>query len=195
MASLDFYAIEQDISDVLEFVLNETDCNIFESYSEHNKELREFKSISEVIEAYNSKSVGIFLLQLWSPSVSSKIVIKKIVLDPQKCNGATHRFSIAGWGSMQLYFGRIQNDEIEYSHFGHNSEKRARNWESTYLDELGSVDEWDWQLLKKLSGKIQYHIRKRLAVSKVSSRPILDCAFKKYSQGYRFKHITIEDKL
>src|SRR5687768_11779101 len=117
MANLDFYAIEQDISDVLEFVLTETDCKIFESYSEFDKELRKFKSVSEIFEAYNSKSVGTFLLQLWSPSVSTKFVLKKIVLDPQKFNGATHRFRIGGWGLMQLYFGRIQNDEIEHSHF------------------------------------------------------------------------------
>ncbi len=195
MASLDFYAIEQDISDVLEFVLTETDCKIFESYSEYDKELREFKSISEVIGAYDSKSVGTFLLDLWSPSVSSKVVIKKIVLDPRKCNGATHRFTIEGWGLMQLYFGRIQNDEIEHSHYGHNSEKRARNWESTYLDELGSVNDWNWELLKKISGKIQYHIRKRLAVSKVSSRPILKTAFEKHSKGCRFKYFSFDDEL
>ena len=131
MANLDFYAVDQDISDVLDFVLSETDCKIFESYSEFDCELREFKSLSEVIKAYNSKSVGLFLLQLWSPSVSSNFVIERIELDPQKCDGATHRFKIEGWGLMQLYFGRIQNNEIECSHFGHNSEKRARKWEST----------------------------------------------------------------
>lgn len=195
MANLDFYAVEQDISDVLDFVLSETDCKIFESYSEFGEELREFKSVSEILEAYNSKSVGTFLLELWSPLVSSKVDFKKIVLDPQKCNGAMHCFRIEGWGLMQLYFGRIQNNEIEHSHFGHNSEKRARKWESTYLDELDSVDDWNWTLLKKISDKIQYHIRKKLAISKANSRYILSTAFKKHSEGYHFKYFSFEDQL
>jgi len=195
MANLDFYAVDQDISDIWEFILSETDCKVFESYSEFESELREFKSVSAIIEAYNSKPFGTFLFELWSPSVSSKVVIKRIELDSKKCDGATYRFRIEGWGLMQFHFGRIRNGEIESSNFGHNSEKRARNWEVTLFDELGSVEEWNWTLLKKISGKIQYHIRKRLAVSKVSSRPILNTAFKKHSEGYRFKHFTIEDKL
>ena len=188
MANFDFYAVEQDIAKILEFIYAETDCRVLESYSENDRDLREFKSVSEVLDAYNSKSVGTFLLQLWSPSVSSEVVIRKISLDPRKCNGATHRFSIEGWGLMQLYFGRIQNEEIHPSHFGHNSEKRARNWESTFLDELGSADGWDWEFLKKISGKIQHQIRKKLAASKINSRPILEAAFKEVSKGFSLKY-------
>ena len=195
MANLDFYAIGQDIIDTLEFIFTETDCKVFESYSEHGKDLREFKSMSECFTAYNYEFAGSFLLQLWSPSVASKVFFKRIDLDPKKCNGATFRFRVDGWGLMQLYLGRAKDQEIEYSHFGHNSESRAKRWEPTYIDELGLVDDWDWQLLKKISGKIQYHIRKRLAVSKVNSRPILAEASKKHLNGYKLKYLSVEDSL
>ena len=195
MASLDFYAVEKDIADIWEFIFSETDCKVFEAYSEHEKDLREFKSVSAVLEAFYSKPFGTFFFALWSPSVSSNVSVRRIELKPEKCNGATFRFTIEGWGIMYFNLGRISGSEIDSSNFGHNSEKRARNWEVTLFDRLGSVEDWDWKLLNKLSGKIQYHIRKRLAVSKVSSRPVLENALKKYSEGYRFKHITIEDKL
>lgn len=187
MANLDFYADEPDIKNILEFIFAETDCKIFEAYSEFDSDLREFKSVSEVLEAYDN-SIGTLLLQLWSPSVSSNVIVKKISLDPQKCDGATYRFRFEGWGLVQLNFRRIQDEEIYPSHFGHNSEKRARKWESIDFDELDLVDNWDWQLLKEISGKIQYLIRKKLAVSKFNSRPILEAAFEKHSKGFNLKY-------
>jgi hypothetical protein len=68
---------------------------------------------------------------------------------------------------------------VTKSHFGHNSEIRARKWE---------VDNGvNWKELKTLSNKIQYHIRKRMAVAKVPGCPVLPHAYELARSGYALK--------
>lgn len=193
MANLYFYAAHQDIIEVLNFVFAKTDCRVLESYSEPGCELREFKTTEQLVSAF---ALGSHLydrrdsitLQLWSPSTSSQTKIKCITLDPKHCSGHTFRYCVEGWGLMQLYFGGIRNREIASSHLRHNNEKRANAWEDTCRDEMGSVDNWDWDGVRKLSGKIQYHIGNRLAVSKAGSRPVLLAASKLCSEGYTLEN-------
>jgi hypothetical protein len=92
MANLDFYAVREDLIDLLSFIYAETDCRLFESYSEFDKDLREFKSTEQLLSAYdlgcdphgNGSAV---LLTLWSPSVSSNVKVERISLDARKCKG------------------------------------------------------------------------------------------------------------
>jgi len=192
MANLDFYAVREDMLNLLKFIYAETDCRVFESYSRFDQSLREFTSAEQLLSAYdigrdphgNGHAV---LLELWSPSVSSRVKIERIALNPQKCDGHTFRYNVTGWGLMQLYLGGEHDGAITHSHFGHNSLKRAQAWETTLIDEVGPVSEWDWDLLMKVSRKIQYHIRKRLAASKVDSRPILREANRKLAEDYSIK--------
>ena len=52
---------------------------------------------------------------------------------------------------MQLYFGGICDRVVTKSHFGHQSQVRAKAWE---------VDDGvNWEALKTLSNRIQYHVR------------------------------------
>ena len=88
---------------------------------------------------------------------------------------------------MQLYLGGENERALSTSHFGHNTLKRAQAWEPTHIDKLGPVSEWDWDLLMKISRKIQYHVKKTLAVSKTDSRPILQEANRKLLGGYTIK--------
>jgi hypothetical protein len=88
---------------------------------------------------------------------------------------------------MQLYLGGENDRAITHSHFGHNTPKRAQAWETTMIDKLGPVSEWDWDLLMKVSRKIQYQIKRDLAVSKVDSRPILGEANRKLAEHYTLK--------
>ena len=69
---------------------------------------------------------------------------------------------------MQLYFGGICDRVVTKSHFGHQSQVRAKAWE---------VDDGvNWEALKTLSNRIQYHVRKRLAAGKAGSMPVLPAA-------------------
>ena len=107
------------------------------------------------------------------------VEIKRIELRPESCDGHTFRYSIKGWCLIQLYLGGLYEKTIVYSHFGHNSEKRAQSW--------GKEEGVNWGNLAKLSNKIQYHIRHRLAAAKIPSHPILPQALELIKQGYLLK--------
>ena len=184
MPSLDFFAARTDMSALLSFLFDSTDVRVFESYSEYEQPLKEFCSF-EALAA--SHEVGVdehgkgraILLQLWSPSVMSRLDIQQITLDPSRCNGHTLRYNIDGWGLIQLYLGGVHNHVITKSHYGHNSEKRAQAW--------GHAEDVNWEALAKLSSRIRYHISRRLAVAKVPGRPVLSEAYELARSGYELK--------
>jgi hypothetical protein len=169
-ANLDFFAAEADQKAVIDFLFSANDVRIFESYSEPDTDLREFRSIEELVAAFplgidphgNGSAV---LLELWSPSVMSELTITRFALDPIKCHGHTFRHRIDGGALMPLYFGGVHQRVITKSHFGHQSQTRAAAW---------NLDHGiNWEALKTLSNRIQYHIRKRLAAGKFPGCPVL----------------------
>jgi hypothetical protein len=184
---LDFFAAEADQRAVLDFLFSATDVRVFESYSEFGAELREFRSADELAAAFplgtdpygNGNAV---LLQLWSPSVMRDLTITRIALNPAACDGHTFRYRIDGGGLMQLYLGGVCDRVVTKSHFGHQSQIRAQKWD---------VDQGvNWVALKKLSNRIQYHVRKRLAVGKVPGMPVLPQALGLARAGYALKLAT-----
>jgi hypothetical protein len=186
-ANLDFFAAEADQRAVLDFLFASTDVRVFESYSEFDAELREFRSTDELAATFplgtdphgNGNAV---LLQLWSPSVMRDLTIQRFKLDPDRCDGHTFRHNIEGGGLMQLYLGGVCERVVTKSHFGHQSQVRAHAWE---LD-----DGVNWEALKTLSNRIQYHVRKRLATGKAGSMPVLPQALKLARAGYALKLAT-----
>ena len=190
MPQLDFFAARDDQNEVLDFILKETDLRIFETASAFGEELREFKSLNEVALAHdlgtNTHGNGNAIsLQLWSPGSNEKLQIEKIKLDPTQCEGHTFRYYIRGYTLMQLYFGGVHHKcgkVLTKSHFGYNSQIRAQKW--------GSGEEVDWESLSKLSNRIQYHIRRRLARAKVPGRPVLRQALKLARRGYALKEFS-----
>jgi hypothetical protein len=186
-ANLDFFATEADLRAVLDFLFSSTDVRVFESYSEPDAELREFSSTDELAATFplgtdpNGNGYAI-LLQLWSPAVMRDLSIRRFKLDPAHCNGHTFRHNIEGGGLMQLYFGGVCDRVVTKSHFGHQSQVRAKAWE---------VDDGvNWEALKTLSNRIQYHVRKRLAAGKAGSMPVLPAALSLARTGYALKLAT-----
>lgn len=184
MANLDYFATRADHEAVVGFLFASTDVRMFESYSEFGQELREFRSFEELASSYevgadpNGHGVAV-LLQLWSPSVEPGPRIERIALNPEKCRGHTFRYRIEGWGLVQLWLGGLHGRIVTKSHFGHNSEARARKW--------GHSEGVDWIALKSLSNKIQYHIRSRLSVARAPGRPVLAEAYGYARSGYAIK--------
>jgi hypothetical protein len=185
--NLDFFAAETDQRAVLDFLFSSTDVRVFETYSEYGAELREFRSTEELAEAFplGTDPYGngaVFTLALWSPSVMRELAIERFALDPAHCNGHTFRHQINGGGLMQLYLGGVCERVVTKSHFGHGSQVRAR---------ACAVDDGvNWEALKTLSNRIQYHIRKRLAAGKVPGRPVLPQALDLARAGYALKLAT-----
>ncbi len=107
--------------------------------------------------------------------------IVRIDLIPEKCGGATFRYSIEGHGLMQLYLGGVCGQVITKSNFAHSSSLWA---------EREGLEGIDWEAYKKISNRIQYHIRKRLAVGKVPSIPVLPEAIRLAKAGYALKQMV-----
>jgi len=184
VANLDFFAVGRDQEEIFEFLFESTDIRLFELASAPGTELREFKSLVDVQRSFElgSDPFGngvVMTFQLWSPSVMSRLEVRKVKLDPRHCEGHTFRHELEGGALMQLYLGGIHGRVITKSHFGHNSEVRAEKW--------GVSAGANWKALGTVSRKIQYHIAKRLAVDRVPGRPVLAGAAALWNSGYELK--------
>jgi len=193
MPNLDFYAVGRDFDPVLDFVFNRTGCRVFESYSECDNEIREFKSAADLSRAYrigecehSSQSV---LLQLVPPGADSLFHIKHIKLQPK--TGYKYRYAIEGWGLIQLYLGGLSPLGVVHSHTNHNSEKRADAWQDT-ISYLGSAGTWDWKQVTRISSALNRYIRTKLAVSVKFGRPVLPEAAKALEAGNKALGVAIE---
>jgi hypothetical protein len=180
-ANLNFFAAEVDQKAVTDFLLSSTDVRMFESYSELDHELREFRSTDELVAAFrlgadplgNGYAVS---LQLWSPSIMSELTITRFAV------GDKSRYRIDGGALMQLTFGGVHERVITLSNFGHQSQTRAQKWDMDHGI--------NWESLKTLSNRIQYHIRKRLAVAKVPGCAVLPQAHALKLSGYQLKLVA-----
>jgi hypothetical protein len=182
MASLKFFAAYDDFVALFAFLFEHTDARVFDLYSKYGEELSEYCSIEELKREYPfgtdpyGKGESITLC-LWSPSVMQEFPIRRITLNPKSCGGHTFRYTLEGGGLMQLYLGGTYEDIVTLSYFGHHSFEGARTW--------GIEAGVEWSTLSKLSHKILYHLRRRIAVTKVDSRPVLPQAYALARQGYK----------
>jgi hypothetical protein len=176
MANLDFYALADDLRSLLAFLYAETDIVIYELSSRENCEIRSFHSVTELTDAFELGAYGTAHLQLWSRSVVARPIIRRI--DATHAPTPFFRYQISGAGLIQFYLDGVRDGVIHHSHFGHWNEARAK-----YLPEA-LVCGCDWAALRKLSGKIQRHIRRRCATVKLHSRPILHQAWNMVQQGH-----------
>ena len=174
MANLDFYALGDDLRDLVQFVFSE-DIVIYELSSRFDCEVRQFRTLAELEAAFPLGTHPAGHLQLWSPSIMAQPVIRRITLTGVP--GHIFRFAGEGAGLMQLYLDGIREGIGYHSHFGHCNEAGARK------RSLHPTDECDWPALRKLSGPIQRHIRGRLTAVRLYSRPVLRHCFAAVQRG------------
>ena len=174
MANLDFYALSEDLRSLFQFLYAETDVVVYELASEFDRDIRRFTSLAELETVFSLGAYRAGYLQLWSPSVMAHPVIKRIEL---KVSGHSFRYEVRGAGLIQLYLDGGLDGIIYHTHYGHWSEAGARR-RSIY-----PADDCNWPALSKLSGRIQRHIRSKLAATKLYARPVLHQAFSAVQQG------------
>ncbi|MBB5858323.1 hypothetical protein ACFQ05_22135 [Amycolatopsis umgeniensis] len=167
MPNLDFYAVDDDWSSVLETVFDLGLFRVFESDSELDRELREFHTAAEVPDGRPGRSLALFAVGSGPGPVPTRIDFL-----PGVHPDATFRYCCEGWGLIQLYHAvAVGAQELRWSHTNHNTEKRAAAWAAT-LPRLGDPDEWNWPAVTSASGRLNRAIR-RMAVSKIGSHPVL----------------------
>ena len=183
-----FFASKADKLEVLDFIFNETDLQIYDCASLYEREICEYKKSEEILAKFDLDNGDNFAntFQLWSPRHKGKPIFNKINLDPKRCKGSTFRYSTEGWGLIQLYLGGIKKNELYHSHIGHFNEKGALKWE--YTNKVnGLISSWDWTEISKTSRKIKYQIHNKIAIRKIESLGVLSGAHNLQTQGIKLR--------
>ncbi len=182
----DFFADKTDKIEILDFIFKDTDLQVYDLGSQYGKEICQYKTVDEITSKFDLHNGNKFAVtfQLWTPRHKGKPLFRKIDLDPKNCNGHTFRYSTDGWGLIHLYFGGLENNELNQSHIGHFNEKEALKWEGTNKVN-GLVSLWDWAEIQSTSRKLKYQIHNRLATRKIGSFGVLSGADKFEKQGIK----------
>lgn len=170
MPNCDFYAAGDDARPIVEFILRETSCRIFELSSAPGRRLREFTSFAELVAVRKPRQSWPPLLALWPMAANENLRIRRSTI---AMNGRPRswREELEGWGLIQLYFGGVRGRSLSPSHTNHNTAARAAKWRSTY-PELGKPSAWDFTAVTRESSRINRFIRS-LAVDTLGPRLVL----------------------
>ncbi|MCU0702006.1 MAG: hypothetical protein MUC96_36350 [Myxococcaceae bacterium] len=177
MPNCDFYAAGDDHARIVDFVLCETSCRVFELMSEPGRRLREFTS--GAVSARPDESGG-RLLALWPVRANPKVCIERTrLLRPGR--RASWRERLSGWGLIQLDLSSPRGRSLAPSHTNHNTAARAARWRTTY-PELEPPSAWDFDEVTRTSARINRFIRS-LAVTRLGPRVVLPGAAALFSVG------------
>ncbi|MEV4539311.1 hypothetical protein AB0J82_36615 [Asanoa sp. NPDC049518] len=168
MPNLDFYAVDDDWSAVLDTVFDSGLFRVLQADSRPGHELREFHNVDETVGAGERR------LMLFVTGAGPEPTARRIDFAADASN-AGFRYTCEGWGLIQLYYGGFfREQELRWSHTNHNTEKRAAAWAPT-TPRIGDPAAWDWKAVTSASSKLNRAIG-RLAVDKVNSHPVLPAA-------------------
>jgi hypothetical protein len=175
MPNCDFYALARDHEAILEFVFSNPEWRLIEAYSVPDEDLRTFTSATAVLSAFDLTHEHAQLM-LYAPEMRGRVSTQRIDLKPGSLGSAEVRYTIEGWGLIQLVLEAPRGGELRASHTNHNSQNRAERWAPTYPEDAKDVAEWDWSAVTRVSARLVRYVRK-LAREKVGSRPVLPAAF------------------
>ena len=153
--------IEPGNIDVMLEAVFEGNPLVYEAYSKYDSDLVKFNSgekLKSYIEKERSAGEKFINIVIHYPDSNGFVERKKIDLNPDKCNGATKRYSMNGWGLIQLQvdFGKQPKPECRVAV---NTLKRATTWSATY-PELQSPDLWNWEVVEKNVRRLVRVLRK-----------------------------------
>jgi hypothetical protein len=190
MAQMDFYALREDIRSLFHFIFEETDLEVFEMNSELDAALRHFRSFHDLDRAFHLGvdkfgNASETHLALWSPSVSAKPEPTLVNLDPRMEHHFRYTLEESATGLIVLHLGGDHEGMITESCCFHWNEAGAR------CKGAKDVDSIRWSRLARISGKIQRHVRGKMAVAKVRglARVVLPQAFASLHGGLTLKGI------
>jgi hypothetical protein len=181
MPTCDFYALAPDHEVILGFVFSNAEWRLLEAYSAPDQELRTFISATAVMRAFDLNREPAQLM-LYAPEMRGRVTTRQIDLKPGALNSARVRYTVEGWGLVQLLLEPARDGKLRASHTNHNSQTRAARWAPTYSETPEFVAEWDWAAVARISGRLVRHIRS-LGVGKTGSRPILPAALEAQRAG------------
>ena len=164
MPNCNFYAIDKDYEDILDFVFKELDCEVYQKQSEPNSEIVKFSNSAEVIKYYDLKNFSTASkksahLVLWPTKASKNFSITRIPMRSKKAKPGAYRFRAEGWGVIQLELNGNSEKGLVHSHSNHNTEKLALAKEAELKSMLGRVKSWNWIVVNNTSGHLNNFIK------------------------------------
>ena len=140
----------------LSFIFTDTDCRIFETYSQHDTPLRSFTGVDEVEAAFDlgTDLHGNGVAQkfaLWSPTVMPEPTIRRIEL---AMRGHSHRYVAEGCGLFHLHLGGSCHDLTTESLIGSWTERGARQRCAV----SPGPDDTDWAAHSALRSRLCYRL-------------------------------------
>jgi hypothetical protein len=175
MPNLDFYAARPDLEAVVDFVMMSAGCEVFESYSVPGSPLRRFHRKEQILEAFDRSAFQELGLVLFAATARGSYRIERFQLVSPEYSKAPWRERILGWGLIHLELHGVRGGQLRHCHTNHNSEARARKWEAS-CPGLPPLAEWDFREVSRVSGRLNRHVREKLAIARLGSRPILRAA-------------------
>lgn len=134
---------------------------VMEGYGVPGCELMQFEdqpALEEFIAAELAAGRTTANLTLHYPETGGLAVQERIDLNNPATNGATWRYTLGGWGLIQLQL-EIRQPGLVGCRIAVNSAERARAWAKTY-PRLGEPDLWDWPAIEKHALRLIRVLRK-----------------------------------
>lgn len=186
MPNCDFYGVPQDHEQLLDWLLRQDACRIYELSSDFEMPLREFRTVEDVMSQFsrtysNGKRWDTVHLQLYVVGTGPPFVPRRVTLNPQACNGATFRYAADGWGLVQLYLAAVGSGGLRNSHTNHSSVKRAEACAPARPD-MPPAEAWDFKRITAFSSRLNRQIRK-MGIAKIGSRAVLPGALALWERG------------
>jgi hypothetical protein len=153
---------KEKLFELIEFILSDSKTELYESYSEMEKELVRINNNSEFKDYFahsiseNKKQLG---FGIYHTESKGKFSITKLKLDPKYCNGKTYRNRIDGWGIIFVHLNLLNGENEIECRISVNSKKRAENWKNTN-PEFGNPELWDWKNIESNARKITRQLNK-----------------------------------
>lgn len=168
-----FLATTADKIQALEFIFENTDLQVFDSYSKYSQKICQYKSPHEIESKFDLENGGQYAttLQLWSPRFGEKVSFRKINLNPEDCEGHTFRYATDGWGLIQLHLGGYGKDCLYHSNICHFN-KRGALGRADNNKTLFEVKSWNCKEIVSTSGQLKRQIHK-LTVGKFDGIDVL----------------------
>lgn len=180
MPGCDFYAAGVDVRLLVEFVLGNTSCRVFEASSRLGRRLREFGSF-DALRAGVPREDWPPRFALWPISANAKVRVRRVRVAASGRRRASWREEPEGWGVIQLALVGVSGRSLGPSRTSHNSAARAARWRATY-PELGPVSAWDFDAVTRESARLVRFIQAK-AVDRLGPRPVLPGAAALFEVG------------
>ncbi|WP_177764444.1 hypothetical protein [Flavobacterium sp. I3-2] len=147
------------VIEIIEFILSDSNNELYESYSEMGKEIIKFKDLNH-FENYLSNAITNNLRKLsigiYNSKSKGKFFISKIELNPKFCKGNTFRYRIDGWAIIFINL-ILNSNKIEFR-VSVNTKKRAEKW-FEIKSEFGNPELWEWKNVEIITRKIIHKIK------------------------------------